>query len=109
MIFRYIFDADDEITVDELQKLATTTIGEDIEEEIVTLADRLREEGLQKGLKKGALHERRGLLLKLLTLRFGELPDAAVARVNAAGMDQLDQWLELVLTAPTLADVIGAS
>ena len=95
--------------MDELQKLATTTIGEDIEEEIVTLADRLREEGLQKGLKRGALHERRGLLLKQLALRFGELPEAAVARVNAAGMDPLDRWLELVLTAPTLADVIGAS
>lgn len=67
----------------------------------MTPADRLREEGQQKSLKKG--------VLKQLTLRFGELPDAAVARVNAAGMDQLDQWLELVLTAPTLADVIGAS
>lgn len=67
----------------------------------MTLADRLREERQQKGLKKGVLQQ--------LALRFGRLPDAAVARVNAAGMDQLDTWLELVLTAPTLADVIGAS
>src|SRR6478609_8613092 len=67
---------------------------EDVEEEIVTLADRLREEGRQKGRvegeQKGARHDRRGVVLKLLTLRFGKLPEAAVARVNAAEMDQLD-------------------
>jgi len=38
-IFRYILEVDDQLTVDDLQKLATSTIGEDVEEEIVTLAD----------------------------------------------------------------------
>jgi uncharacterized protein DUF4351 len=111
-IFRYIFDVDDEITVDELQKLATTTIGDDVEEEIVTLADRLREEGRQKGERTGelagALTGQRKVLVKLLTLRFGKLPEAAMSRVNAAGVDQLEAWTERVLTAPTLAEVIDA-
>ncbi len=101
MIFRYIFEVDDRLTVDELKRLATTTIGEDVEEEIVTLADRLREEGRQKGERK--------VLLKQLTLRFGQLPDAALARVNAAGVEQLEAWAERVLTALTLAEVIEAS
>ena len=105
MIFRYIFEVDDRLTVDELKRLATTTIGEDVEEEIVTLADRLREEGRQKGERTGE----RKVLLKQLTLRFGQLPDAALARVNAAGVEQLEAWAERVLTALTLAEVIEAS
>lgn len=112
-IFRYIFDVDDLLTVDELQKLATATIGADVEEEIVTLADRLREEGRIKGERqgeqRGALNGQRRVLLKQLTLRFGKLPDTASACVNAAGMDQLESWAERVLTAPTLADVLDAS
>jgi hypothetical protein len=62
MIFRYIFDADEELTVDELQQLATTTIGEDIEEEIVTLADRLRGRGRfrRERATNRAKHGRRG-------------------------------------------------
>ncbi len=87
--------------MEDLKRLATTTMGEDVEEEIVTLADRLREEGRQKGERK--------LLLKLLTLRFGKLPEAALARVNAAGVEQLEAWAERVLTALTLAEVIEAS
>jgi predicted transposase YdaD len=71
----------------------------------VTLADRLREEGRQKGERTGE----RKVLLKQLTLRFGQLPDAALARVNAAGVEQLEAWAERVLTALTLAEVIEAS
>jgi hypothetical protein len=48
------------------------------------------------------------MLLKLLRARFGELPEAAVARVNAAELEQLDTWAERVLYAQTLADVIGS-
>jgi predicted transposase YdaD len=108
-IFRYIFEVDDQLTVDELKQLATTTIGEDVEEEIVTLADRLREEGRQKGERIGERTGERKLLLKQLTLRFGQLPEAALARVTAAGVEQLETWAERVLTAPTLAEVIDAS
>jgi predicted transposase YdaD len=108
MILRHIFEVDEHLTVDELQMLATT-IGEDIEEEIVTLADRLREEGRQKGERAGERNGQRKLLLKQLTLRFGKLPEATVSRVNAAGVDQLETWAERVLTAPTLAEVIDPS
>jgi predicted transposase YdaD len=101
MIFRYMFEVDDKLTVDELKRLAIAAIGEDVEEEIVTLADRLREEGRQKGERK--------VLLKQLTLRFGKLADAVVARVNAASVEQLETWAERVITAPTLAEVIETS
>ena len=110
-------DATNQLTVDEIKELIARSVGEDVEEEIVTLADRLREEGRLKGEQKGriegeqkgALDGRREILLKLLTVRFGKLPAAAVASVNGASVEQLETWAERVLTAPTLGQVIDAS
>jgi hypothetical protein len=48
------------------------------------------------------------MFFKLLRARFGDLPETAVARVNAAELGQLDTWAERVLSAQTLADVIGS-
>jgi hypothetical protein len=121
MIFRYVFEADEALTVDDLRALVANRVGKDVEEEVVTLADRLREEGRITGERAGRVEGRvegraegeqrqqRKIVLKLLALRFGPPSEATVARVNAAGMEQLETWAERVLTATTLADVLGAS
>ena len=85
-------------------------VGEDADEEIVTVANQLREEGRLKGLVEG---EREGLveglvkgkrdtLLKQLAVRFGAQPETVAARVRVADVAQLDRWAEGVLTAPAL-------
>jgi predicted transposase YdaD len=113
MIFRYVFEADETLTVDELRALVANRVDKDVEEEVVTLADRLREEGRLNGERmgraEGELRQQRKIVIKLLTLRFGPLSDATVDRINAAGMDQLEIWSERVLTAATLAEMLGAS
>jgi flagellar biosynthesis/type III secretory pathway protein FliH len=73
-----------------------------------------RAEGLAKGLAEGLAEGRaegraeagRTGLLKLLTKRFGPLPEDAVARVKSADEVDLDRWLDRSLTAPTLAEVL---
>ena len=70
-------------------------------EEIVGVTEQFVELGRKEGMQKA--------LLKLLQTRFGVLPEAAVARVKAAGSAELDLWLERTLTAPTLTDVLGAA
>jgi flagellar biosynthesis/type III secretory pathway protein FliH len=64
-------------------------------------------EGLSKGLSKGLKEGERTLLLRLLRARFGELPETALARIEAAGPSELEQWGERVLNAQTLDDVLG--
>jgi len=44
----------------------------------------------------------RRMLLKLLTARFGALPEAALSRVNAASSSDLERWADRVLTASSL-------
>ena len=46
-------------------------------------------------------------VLKLLRLRFQDLPEDVLARVEAATTDQLDLWAERILTAETLDEVLG--
>jgi predicted transposase YdaD len=78
----------------------------------VTVADQLREQGRKEGHREGhkeGLQQQCKLVLKQLSLRFGALPDAAVAQVNAADFAQLEVWAERLLTAPTLAEVLTAT
>lgn len=51
----------------------------------------------------------RELLVKLLTQRFGALPDAALARVQAADADLLTHWGERLLASPSLDAVLDSA
>jgi HEPN domain-containing protein/predicted nucleotidyltransferase len=68
--------------------------------------ERGRAEGEARGVERGRAEERRELLLRLLSLRFGELPQEARARVNAADPALLERWVERVLFAQTLSEVL---
>lgn len=58
-----------------------------------------RREGRVDGVAEGLLQGRREMLLELLRARFGELPESAVARVEAADAGQLALWAKGVLSA----------
>ncbi|XXT16983.1 Rpn family recombination-promoting nuclease/putative transposase [Sorangium sp. So ce429] len=88
-----------------LQRLLEAA-GPEAEEEIVTIADYLREQGRLAGEREGRLEGQRSTLLKQLRLRFGELPEPVVARVRAADAGQVERWTERVLSAPTVDDVL---
>ncbi|HSN98802.1 MAG TPA: hypothetical protein VLS89_10975 [Candidatus Nanopelagicales bacterium] len=72
----------------------------------MSVADYLEEKGRLKGQLEGQLAGQRTALLDLLGVRFGELPEGAVAKIQAADAQRLRTWLIRVLTAPTLADVL---
>jgi hypothetical protein len=90
-----------------LHRLAwlATQIGPEAEEVFVTTADMLRAEGRAEGRAEHAA----GVLVRLLTRKFGAVPDEARVRIGAASMEQLDLWSERVLDAETLDEVFEAS
>jgi len=47
------------------------------------------------------------ILLRQLTRRFGQLPQAVADRVRAARDADLERWADAVLTANSLEDVLG--
>ncbi len=76
-------------------------LGQDTVEAFMTTTQRLREEGRVEGRVETQV----ATLLRLLTIRFGPLPDNIQARVRTAIGAQLDAWTDRVLTATTLDDV----
>jgi hypothetical protein len=102
LVVRYVFEIGGERPVQALRALAARKVGKDVEKTIVSYADQLRREGRREGLREGSQKGRCEILLRLLRLRFGELPEPIVVRVKAAKTSQLDLWAERVLSAPTL-------
>jgi hypothetical protein len=102
-----------------------------IAERVQSWFKQARLEGLQEGLLEGELRgEQRGILegeqrgelrgelrgqqigeanvlVRLLTRRFGPLPDWAEARLRAADAARLETWADAVLDAASLTDVLG--
>lgn len=102
-VWQYILSIADPRRPEQVLQRLLAAAGPEAKEEIVTIADYLREEGRREGEREG----QRSTLLKQLRLRFGELPEPVVARVRAADAGQIDGWIERVLTAPTLEDVLA--
>lgn len=97
-------------TAPERLTAAAVRIHEDARTMGKSIADRLREEGIQQGLRIGkaegkAEGEREGrvaLLMRQLRRRFGAAADACEARVRGATSAQLEAWAERVLVVERL-------
>ncbi|WP_437674759.1 Rpn family recombination-promoting nuclease/putative transposase [Sorangium sp. So ce131] len=110
-VWHYIFIVVNPPRPEELLRRLLVAAGPEFKEEMVTIADYLHEQGRLAGEREGRLaghlEGQRSALLKLLGLRFGELPEPIEARIGAADAVQIDGWLKRVLTTPTLDDVFN--
>ena len=57
------------------------------------------QQGLEQGLQQGA----RSQLLRLLTLRFGTVPEDVETRLQTLNLNQLEELLEVALTVDAIA------
>lgn len=60
-----------------------------------------------QGLAEGRAEGRAELILKLVTLRFGELPETARTAIKTAGVEELDRIGERLLIAASVEEVLG--
>ena len=111
-IFRYIFEVQDRLGLQDLAQILDD-VGPEVREVMVSVASRLREEGREQGheegrkegREQGRAEGRAELLLKLIASRFGEPSDEVRKRVVAVDDTTLDRWAERILTAEILDDV----
>ncbi len=66
------------------------------------------EKGMEKGMEKGIGQGQIKLLTALLRQRFGEVPEWAAVRLQAAAPAQLETWALRVLEAESLEEVFEA-
>jgi hypothetical protein len=71
----------------------------------VTSVERL---AIERGRKKWMAEGKLETLTRLLTRRFGPLPEWAAQQLKAATAEQFDLWADRVLDAASLTDVYGA-
>jgi hypothetical protein len=102
LIWRYILITNPSATPDVVVAQLLDVVGVEHSEEIMTAGEQL----IERGRKEGVKAERERSVLKLLRARFGALPEAAVARIHAADSNRLDVWLDRLLSAATLDDVL---
>ncbi len=112
LVVRYTLEVSDVSTID-LARLLASKVGAEEGETVITTAERLREQGverglergLEQGLERGLEQGRRDVLLRQLRIRFGDLADEYVKRVESADSKRLDALTERVLTATSLGEV----
>ena len=63
--------------------------------------------GKTEGKAEGKAEGEAVALTRLLTRRFGPLPDWAETRIAAAGLPQLDAWLDGLFDTASLTDLLG--
>lgn len=73
------------------------------ERDVMTLAQQWFQEGEAKGRAEGEAK----VLIRQLTLKFGELAEPYRDRLASANVSELDAWAERVLFATSLAQVFG--
>jgi predicted transposase YdaD len=61
-----------------------------------------RAEGEAQGKARGKTEGKAETLLRLLERRFHDVPETYRAQVLAAGVEQLDAWIDAVLDAPSV-------
>ena len=73
-----------------------------------TIAQMLGAQGMERGLQKG---RREGMqeVVRLLLLRFGELPAVVTQRVAAAEADELEGSVDRIIFAGSLDEVLRES
>ena len=71
------------------------------------IAEEERQIGKQKGRQKGRQEGEQIILQRMLTRRFGEFPDWAQKRLLQANPEQLEQWADRLLDAPSLDTVFN--
>lgn len=104
-LLRYILEASE--TPPERVRRLSRQLGPRIEEEFMTGAQILRAEGKAEGKAEGRAEGKAEVLLKLLELKFGTVPEASIERIRGAGLDALDRWVERVIGAGSLDEVLG--
>jgi hypothetical protein len=106
-LFRYILQTNPAVQRDVLRGLLPGDRGTEVEEAVMNWFESEVDQGRRDGRREGERNAERRVLLKQLRLRFGELPAAVVARIEAAEVSELDVWTERFVTASRLEDVLG--
>lgn len=83
-------------------------LSQPVREDVMDLVENFAQQKKEEGRAEGRVEGERGLLLKLVTLKFGAPSDAVEARVAAAALEDVERWAERILTASSLEEMFAS-
>lgn len=112
IVIRYVIDRATEGDQQRFIAAAQQHLSEQLQGDVMTIAQQWKEEGIQIGIQKGmqqGMQQGEAFILKRqLQRKFGSLSDRDLYRIDEASADQLLEWGERVLEAKSLAEVFDA-
>jgi predicted transposase YdaD len=108
-VLRYLVATHSKLSAAKIAKMLETTAQKGQKEVTMDVLDELKREGRVEGRREGRVEGAARMLLAQLTARFGAVPADARERILAATEPMLTRWSLRVLTAPTLAAVLGSA
>jgi hypothetical protein len=116
-LLSYTWHVNRYIDRDTLVRQLVPLVGPEIEHTMLTYGQKLEqqgfdkgvEKGIEKGIEKGVEKGQRTTLLRLLTRRFGTLPEPVAERVAGATPADIERWLDRILDATSLDDIFARS
>jgi predicted transposase YdaD len=105
-LFSYLSRVAPNLNLKELTERVRRTIPE-TESVVMTLAEQLLEQGEKRGIEKGIEKGYRAVVRRQIELKFGELDSITLARLEAADERTLERYIERVLTASSVGEMLG--
>ena len=96
-VLRYLLNTLEEADLHEIKEIANTTLSPDQEEIIMTIAEKLRQEGYQQGTEQGSRQKAREDILEVLQAKFDDVHPALSKKVH--NINELDLLKSLLQTA----------
>jgi hypothetical protein len=96
------------VEVSEMRDFVRQHTWPNLENAVMTAAEKLKAEGRREGRQEGQQVLVRALL-RQMRAKFPELPAEIERRVETASIDQLERWLEKILAAQRAEDVLSDS
>ena len=67
------------------------------------------EQGLERGRQEGRENAARQMLSRQIVRKYGAVPDWAQARIDQAGIEQLETWVDAIVDAETVESLLSAA
>jgi flagellar biosynthesis/type III secretory pathway protein FliH len=99
----YTWHVNPHVDREQLARRLRPLVGQEVEEAMMTYAEKLKQEGHDQGQQEGQCK----MLLRQLTRRFGVLPEAVEKRIARAEAAELQDWALRVLDARSLDEVFA--
>ena len=107
IVLKYVIDNSPEGNKDLLVQEAKHYLSQELQGDIMTIAQQWKQEGIQMGMRQGVKQGEAALLKCLLQHRFGEIPLVYAQRIDEADAQTLLYWGKRVLDAKTLGDIFA--